>query len=149
MSGVQNLFSHAVIMDGAPVPPPTELSPYEWIDVPDDFGKVRGFGGAVTYVITAQDAGFQITCKTTDLTYSFLSVLRARKKAAAALGQDPRFTLTWRRGDTGETWTGTGCTFAAIPGGKSDEQPTVVTWGFNVETVTITPPDAAILPPEI
>ena len=149
MSAIQNLLQHAVTIDGVPVPFPTELDPYEWTDVPPQFNRVRGFGGAVTYKITALDCGFSITCKSTDLTYSFLSALKIQKEALALAGLEPRFVISWIRGDTGETWIGTGCSFNEIPAGKSSEQPTVVTWTFNVEVITINPPSAAILPPGI
>lgn len=149
MSAIQNLLQHAVTIDGVPVPFPTELDPYEWTDVPPQFNRVRGFGGAVTYKITALDCGFSITCKSTDLTYSFLSALKIQKEALALAGADPRFVISWIRGDTGETWIGTGCSFNEIPAGKSSEQPTVVTWTFNVEVITINPPSPSILPPGI
>lgn len=137
---IQNLLQHAVIIDGLTLPPPTELEPYEWTDIPADFGQVRGFGGAVPYVVTALDGTFQITCKPTDAAYAFLAHLRATKKAAALAGGVATFTLTHLRGDTGETWVGTECTFADKPGMISKEQPTAVTWTINAAVVAINPP---------
>lgn len=137
---IQNLLSHAVTFDGVPCPPPTELNPYEFTDIPEDFATVRGFGGATTYKVTALDCGFQVTCKPTDATYRFLAVLREQRNQLAAAGGEPRFTIAWLRNDTGETWVGTGCTFKQAPAALSTEQPTAVTWMFNVELLSISPP---------
>jgi len=143
MSQLQNLLQHAVSMDGNVLPPPSELEPYEFTDVPNQFDRVRGFGGATSYKVTALDCGFSVTCKPTDLTYSFLAALNIRKNAQAFAGADPTFTIVWSRADIGEVWTGLGCTFQTIPGAISKETPTAVTWTFNVGEVVITAPASA------
>jgi hypothetical protein len=157
MSVPQNLLLHAVTfqMGAAPgavpvgpaasVPRPSELEPYAWTDVPADFGRVRGFGGATTYRVTSRDCGYTITCKRTDTTHSFLHAFRAQILALAP-GSEQRFTITEVYGDTGAQWVGMRCTFAEIPPEESKETPTVVTWTFNVEELMIVPPSASILP---
>ena len=60
-----------------PCPQPTEDDPYQWTDVPTEFGMARGIGGGTPFTMNAKDAGFEITCKGTDAAHAFMFARRA------------------------------------------------------------------------
>lgn len=124
-----------------PCPQPTEEDPYQWTDVPAEFGMARGIGGGTPFTMNAKDAGFEITCKGTDAAHAFMFARRSAQQAAKLTGGWSGDTMTWFRGDTGETWVGTGCVIEAVPAGASTQSPAAVTWRVLVGYLTIQAPD--------
>ena len=77
----------------------------------------------------------------TDAAHAFMFARRAAQQAAKLTGGWSGDTMTWFRGDTGETWVGTGCVIEAVPAGASTQSPAAVTWRVLVGYLTIQAPD--------
>lgn len=138
---LHSLVQQAATFAGLPIPQPTEEDPYAWENVPEEFGMARGIGGGTAYTMNAKDAAFTIACKSTDAAHAFMFARRSAQQAAKLTPGWNGDTLTWFRGDTGETWIGTGCFIEAVPAGVSTQAPQAVTWRVLVSNVSIQGPD--------
>jgi hypothetical protein len=141
---IQNLPSHAVTLTGPGGPPscpqPSEEDPFAWDNIPAEFGMARGIGGGTGFTMNAKDAAFTISCKSTDATHAWMHAKRAGQQASKLTPGWAGEVLTWYRGDTGETFVGTGCLIEAAPAGASTQEPQAVQWRILVASVTIQGP---------